>query len=128
MTARARIAAVIGAEQAIGGSTALLEWLDPAEEPAVKQSDFGLVLGPAVVTPDELDPASAAVRLCDDAREVAGAPAAFSWDAAVALAGRRTRLRPGDLIVGPPVAVLEGVSSGVQVDVEGIGTLDCPIA
>ena len=59
---------------------------------------------------------------------MAGVPGAFSWAAAIALAARRTRLRPGELIVGPPVAVLEGVSTGVQVDVEGIGTLDCPIA
>ena len=128
VTARARLAAVIGAEGAIGGSTAMLEWLDPAEDLVVKQSDFGLVLGPTVVTPDELDPASVEFRLRDEAREVAGVPGAFSWAAAIALAARRTRLRPGELIVGPPVAVLEGVSTGVQVDVEGIGTLDCPIA
>ena len=56
LTACARVAAVIGAEGEIGGFSALLEWQDPAESPAVKQSDFGLVLGPVVVTPDEIDP------------------------------------------------------------------------
>src|SRR6476619_6589464 len=52
LTARGRIAVVIGAGGEIGGTTALLEWHDPAEPLDVKRSDFGLVLGPVVVTAD----------------------------------------------------------------------------
>ena len=61
--AQARLAAVIGAGGEIGGYSALLEWVDAAVQPEVKQSDFGLVLGPTVVTPDELDPSSVGLRL-----------------------------------------------------------------
>jgi len=63
LSAWARIAVVVGAGGEIGGLTAMLEWRDPTEQPLVKEADFGNVLGPAVVTPDELDPASPAVRL-----------------------------------------------------------------
>ena len=45
---------MIGAGGEIGGTTAMVEWHDPAEQPDVKQSDFGIVLGPVVVTPDEI--------------------------------------------------------------------------
>lgn len=126
LTARARIAAVIGAEGAIGGYSSLVEWHDPAEQPAVKQSDFGLVLGPAVATPDEVDPETAALEL--DGKDVdAGSRELFSWTEATALAARRTALRPGDVIAGPSVAEVEGVSGGVRFAVEGIGVLDCPL-
>jgi hypothetical protein len=127
LTACARIAAVIGADGAIGGTTALLEWQDPAEQPEAKQSDFGIVLGPTVVTPDEIEPATAVCRLRGNGRDEAGISTPFSWPEAIALAARRTALRPGDVIAGPPVVVLEGVSGGVQLEVEGIGTLDCPL-
>ena len=127
LTACARIAAVIGAGGAIGGYSALLEWQDPAEQPAAKQSDFGLVLGPIVVTPDEIEPASAVCQLRVGDRQETGAPALFSWPEAISLAARRTLLRPGDVIAGPPVVALDGVTPGAQLEVEGIGTLDCPI-
>ena len=126
VTACGRIAAVIGADGAIGGFSALLEWQDPAELPIVKQSDFGIVLGPTVVTPDEFEPASAPCQLRADGRHDAAAPTPFSWSDAIALAARRTLLRPGDVVAGPPVVVLDAVAGGVQLEVEGIGTLDCP--
>ncbi len=126
LTAHARIAAIIGAEGAIGGYSGLLEWDDPAEEPAAKQSDFGLVLGPTVVTPDEIDPATLVCRLGADDREQTVGQTPFSWPEAVELAARRTVLRPGDVVAGPPVASLDRITSGAQLEVEGIGTLDCP--
>lgn len=128
LTACARLAAVIGAGGAIGGYSALLEWQDPAEQPAAKQSDFGIVLGPTVMTPDGLEPATAEFQLRGDGREEAGVPAPFSWPEAILLAARRTTLRPGDVVAGPPVAVLAGVPAGVRLEVEGIGVLDCPLA
>jgi fumarylacetoacetate (FAA) hydrolase len=127
LSAGARVAAVIGAGGEIGGTTAMLEWHDPAEVPVVKQSDFGLVLGPTVVTPDELDPGSIAFWLRGDDGEAAGSPEPFSWLDAIALAGRRTALRPGDVIAGPPVVALDDLRDGVRLEVEGIGTLVCPV-
>ena len=127
LTAQARIVAVIGAGGEIGGMTGLVEWIDLAEEPAAKQCDFGLVLGPAVLTPDEIDPATVSCRLTGEGRELEGAPGPFSWPDAIAVAGRRTTLRPGDVIAGPPVLALEAVSDGVELTVDGIGTLPCPI-
>ncbi len=127
LSARARIAVVIGADGEIGGTTAMVEWRDPAEQPGVKQSDFGIVLGPVVVTPDETGPAGLECRLTAGERDVEGAPAPFVWAEAIALAGHRTTLRPGDVIAGPPVVVLDGVDGDVELEVEGIGTLACPV-
>jgi hypothetical protein len=128
LTACAHIAAVIGAEGEIGGYSCLLEWQDPTELPPVKQSDFGLVLGPVVVTPDEIDPNAVAIRLAGDGRSEEASPAPFSWSDAIALAARRTVLRPGDVITGPPVATLTHVEAGVRFEIECIGALDCPLA
>lgn len=127
LTACARIAAVIGAKGKVGGFSGLIEWQDPTEQPAAKQSDFGIVLGPTVVTPDEIDPAAVALRLEADGRREERAPAPFSWPDAIGLTARRTVLRPGDVIAGPPVAALAGITSGVQLEIDGIGPLDCPL-
>src|SRR6476659_7420681 len=40
LRARARVAAVIGAGEEIGGYSGLVEWFDPSAEPDVKQADF----------------------------------------------------------------------------------------
>lgn len=128
LTACARIAAVIGAEGVIGGYSGLLEWQDPAELSTVKQSDFGVVLGPVVVTTDELDPSASTVRLEVADRHEDASASLFPWSDAIALAARRTVLRPGDVIAGPPVAKLTDVSAHVRLEIEGIGALDCPLA
>ena len=128
LSAWARIAVVIGAAGEIGGTTAMVEWHDPAEQPAVKQSDFGIVIGPVVVTPDEIEPASLACRLTAGDRSADGRAAPFAWAKALELAGRRTALRPGDVIAGPPVVVLEEVEGGVELEIDGIGVLACPLA
>lgn len=127
LRACARIAAVIGAGGEVGGYSAVLEWQDTAEEPAVKQSDFAIVLGPLVVTADELDLAAANCRLHGDGRQAEGAPGLFSWPDAISLAGRRTVLRPGDVVSGPPVTFLDDVTASVVLEVDGIGHLDCPL-
>jgi hypothetical protein len=79
-----------------------------------------------VVTPDETAGVSLACRLTSAERSVAGAPATFSWPEALALARHRTVLRPGDVIAGPPVVVLDGIDADTVLEVEGIGTLACP--
>lgn len=127
LTACARVAAVIGAEGKIGGFSALLEWHDPTEQPSVKQSDFGLVLGPVVVTPDELDSDTVVVRLDAGSRREEASSADFVWADAIALAARRTVLRPGDVIAGPSLATIPDVDRGVRLEIEGIGVLDCPL-
>jgi hypothetical protein len=127
LSALARIAAVIGAGGEIGGYSAIVQWHDPSESPDVKQTDFGIALGPAVVTPDELDPAGLACRLSGGGSESVGGSGGFSWADAIALASHRTVLRPGDVIAGPPVVVLDAVDGGVELEVEGIGTLACPL-
>jgi PAS domain-containing protein len=75
-----RIAAIIGADGAIGGFTPLVEWVAPQLHGA-KQRDFALTLGPVVTTPDE------------------GLPPGADWEGLVAHATENTTLYPGDLIV-----------------------------
>ena len=125
--ARARVAAVIGARGEIGGYSGLVEWVDPRAEPEVKRSDFGLVLGPSVATPDELDPSAVGVRVRGEGAEELATLGGFEWAEAAALAGRRTTLRPGDVLGGPVVLELEA-SSGVDLDVDGAGTLRARLA
>jgi glycine/D-amino acid oxidase-like deaminating enzyme len=75
-----RVAAIIGADGAIGGFTPLVEWVAP-QLVGAKQRDFALELGPVVTTPDE------------------GAPPGVDWEQLVAHAAENTTLFPGDLIV-----------------------------
>jgi hypothetical protein len=103
----ARVAAVIGDAPAIGGFTILAEVRAP-ELPAPKDRDFALILGPVVVTPDELTPRD------------------FDWDAAVQLAGRNTALYPGDVLAAPAHEILHP-GEAVEVEVDGIGVLRNPI-
>lgn len=75
-----RVAAIIGADGAIGGFTPLVEWVAP-QLGGAKQRDFALTLGPVVTTPDE------------------GMPLGIEWESLVAHASENTMLYPGDLIV-----------------------------
>jgi hypothetical protein len=75
-----RVAAIIGADGAIGGFTPLVEWVAPQLNGA-KQRDFALTLGPVVSTPDE------------------GIPAGVDWEQLVEHAAEHTVLFPGELIV-----------------------------
>lgn len=127
LSAVARLVAVVGAGEAIGGFSALLEWVSDAPPP--KDSDFAVLVGPLVVTPDELDPSLASCTIgWNGATAATGGPAAFDWEEARSLAARGTHLRPGDLIAGPPLAVLAGVARGaVRLDLGGVGTLSCRV-
>ena len=102
-----RLAAVVGLDAAIGGWTGLAEWRAP-ELAQPKDRDFALVLGPVLDT--ELD---------DD----------FDWEAARALAELNTRLRPGDLLAGPVLALHEDVASGpLELEIAGVGRLAAIVA
>lgn len=109
LSAFVRVAAVIGADEAVGGYTILGEWRVSGVEPP-KDRDFALALGPVVVTPDEFADASG-----------------FDWTAATALAAAGTVLYPGDLIAGPVLRVIEAIPS-VALEVDGIGTLEQRLA
>jgi hypothetical protein len=107
-----RVAAVIGAEGAIGGFTGLAEWRAPSLRPP-KDRDFALGLGPVVVTPDEV-----------------GVDSAFDWVAAVELAAAGTVLYPGDILAAPALAERNGIGAGerVSMEVAGIGTVEQRVA
>jgi hypothetical protein len=102
LDAAQRLAAVIGAGGEIGGWTGLLEWRSP-ELAAPKDRDFALLLGPAVET-----------QHAD----------AFEWESARALAAENTRLRPGDLLVGPVLELYEEIATGgFFASFDGLGEL-----
>ena len=123
LTVLPRLAGVIGREQGIEGFTVLAELRDPTRA-APKDRDFALVLGPVVVTPDELGDLSldVAVRVGGEERATARFDG-FDWSAARDLAADGTRLRTGDVIAGPPAAVVEGALGQVEIEVAAIGVL-----
>jgi hypothetical protein len=99
-----RPAAVIGADQVVGGITLMNVLTAPALGGA-KARDFALVLGPVVVTPDE------------------GVPAVeVDWNRLLSHAAHNTHLLPGDLIAADPIST-GAVDGVVEVGVEGIGSL-----
>ena len=124
-----RLAAVIGAEGAIGGFSAYADWRAPHRVPP-KDRDFGSVLGPVVVTPDELAAVTfeTVVRV-DGEDRYHDSLGGFDWDSARELAAEGTALRPGELIASPSPGTLEGVEAGAHVELEiaGIGVLETRI-
>jgi hypothetical protein len=125
LTLTPRIAAVVGAGGAIGGFTVCADWRRPGAPPP-KDRDFALGLGPAVVTPDELDvEVLEAVVLVDGDEQLRGRPAAFDWELGRAFAAEGTVLYPGDVLVGPAAGQIDRIDPGraVTLEVEGIGSL-----
>lgn len=111
-----RLTAVTGASGAIGGVTLLAEWRARELEPP-KDRDFALVLGPLVVTLDELPgELEVAVRVDGEERVRTAVPAA--WEPLRAHAARGTELRPGDLLAAPAVGETGGLLAGASVVVE----------
>ena len=120
-----RLAAVVGADRALGGTTIFAEWRDPGR-PSPKDRDFALGLGPLLVTLDALETEGleGVVRV-DGVERLRARFGGFDWEAARELAADGTWLRPGDLLAGPALGVVDGVAAGssVEVDVAGIGAL-----
>jgi hypothetical protein len=119
----ARLAGVIGGDREIAGFTLLAEWRRPGRVPP-KDRDFALGLGPVVVTPDELDPdgLEAVVRV-DGEERLRNRYHGFDWTAARDLAADGTRLYPGDLLAGPPLAPVEVEPGAVEIEAPPIGAL-----
>jgi fumarylacetoacetate (FAA) hydrolase len=138
------LAAIIGADQRIGGFTVMNDWsardlqrkemkvgLGPS-----KGKDFATSLGPIVVTADEFDGASGTMIARVNGEERSRGSVAdmhHSWDAIVAHAARNTHLRPGDVLGSGTVGtgcILE-LGDGrwlqrgdvVELEIEGIGVL-----
>lgn len=129
LAASGRLAAVVGAHGSIGGFTACVQWCAPGL-PTPKDVDFGLVTGPVVVTPEDFaaDGLNASI-VWDVGGNTEGLVARFDWRQAAAFALAGTVLRPGDLLVGPPAVVLDGVTGGVvTLTIDEIGSLACPLA
>jgi Fumarylacetoacetate (FAA) hydrolase family len=120
-----RLAAVIGAEGAVGGLTLFGEWRDEARA-VPKDRDFALAIGPYVVTPDELPATNVAPTVRVDGERAPTGPApAFDWEEALALARDGTTLRPGDLVAGPAYGSVP-VPAGAEAEISAgpLGTLD----
>jgi len=101
-----RLAAIVGAEQRVGGYTLMNDW-DAPELSGTKAVDFAISLGPIVVTPDEL-------QLPD-----------VDFDTLVAHAAANTRLLPGDVITAPGGSRKEMLGPGDtgEVDMQPFGAL-----
>jgi fumarylacetoacetate (FAA) hydrolase len=138
------VAAIIGADDRIGGFTIMNDWsardLQRAEMKVgigpSKGKDFATSLGPIVVTPDEFDGTSATMVARVNGEERSRGRLAdmhHSWEAIVAHAVRNTRLRAGDVLgsgtVGTGCIFEHGdgrwLQPGdvVELEVEGIGIL-----
>lgn len=126
LTLLARVAGVIGADGAVAGFTIFADWHEPGRVPP-KDRDFAAGLGPIVVTPDELDPGGleAIIRIVGRER-VHDTLGDFDWQCAQELAADGTRLYPGDLLVGPALAAVDGIPHGssIELEVPGIGVLE----
>jgi 2-keto-4-pentenoate hydratase/2-oxohepta-3-ene-1,7-dioic acid hydratase in catechol pathway len=132
---RLALAAVIGAEGGIGGFTLANAWsardLARAEREAgygpSKSADFGISLGPVVVTPDEFAGHRLVARV--NGEERCGADLrelVHPWQELVAHAARNTVLRPGELLVAATAAAGgPALARGdvVELEAEGIGVL-----
>jgi 2-keto-4-pentenoate hydratase/2-oxohepta-3-ene-1,7-dioic acid hydratase in catechol pathway len=119
-----RLAALIGADTAIGGVTLLAEWRAPTLEPP-KDRDFGLVLGPLVVTPDELPASLEVVARVDGEEQLRADGGGVDWEELRAYAAAGTELKTGDVLAAPAVGRLEALRSGALVEIaaEPIGVL-----
>jgi 2-keto-4-pentenoate hydratase/2-oxohepta-3-ene-1,7-dioic acid hydratase in catechol pathway len=129
------LAAVIGADGAIGGITLANDWtardLERAERASgcgpSKSKDFALSIGPVLVTPDELDSAGAIAARVDGAERgrLELGELGFAWQELVDHAARNTALRPGELLVCSVPVGEPWLAPGdlVELDLEGVGVL-----
>ena len=125
LTLLPRLAAVIGADGAVGGFSCYADWRAPQRVPP-KNRDFGSVLGPVVVTPDDVAGATfeTVVRV-DGEERLRDSLGGFEWELARSLAAQGTTLRPGDVLVSPAAGEVDAIAPGATVELEvgGIGVL-----
>jgi len=107
------VAAVVGADGALGGCTLANTWRAP-DLPGAKSRDFALSIGPLV------DTERTSFILCAGSRQLELAP---EWDALLAHAALNTSLRPGDLLVvdgGPGGVLAPGDAAELSADDLGV--------
>ena len=126
------LAAVIGADEQIGGFTIMNDWFAPDLQPS-KHRDFATSLGPVVVTPDELpDAPEAVVRVNGQEWPARTSSPSVSGGRRWSGAALNTRLLPGDVLGSG--ALLRGDAKPlrpgdrVELEVEGIGVLANSVA
>jgi fumarylacetoacetate (FAA) hydrolase len=119
-----RVAAVIGAESAIGGLTVMNDWT-AADLESAKDKDFATSIGPVVVTLDELGESLQAVARVNG-EERLQAEVQVPWEELAARAARNTALVAGDLL-GADGLTGEGAplraGDEVELEVAGLGVL-----
>jgi 2-keto-4-pentenoate hydratase/2-oxohepta-3-ene-1,7-dioic acid hydratase in catechol pathway len=93
-----RLAAIVGADGAVGGYTLMNDWHAP-DLPGVKAFDFATSLGPIVMTPDQYT-----ANVVD-------------FQALLAHAAQNTRLLPGEVIAAPGGHRHEPARAGDTVEV-----------
>jgi fumarylacetoacetate (FAA) hydrolase len=119
-----QMAAVIGANGALGGFTIMNDWRARDLTPS-KDTDFATSIGPVVVTRDELgDPMVVRIN-GEEAERRSLREAVHSWEAILGRAAQNTRLLPGDLIGVGKAGSKRQLQPGdiVELEVEGIGVL-----
>ena len=105
-----RPAAVVGADEVVGGFTLLLEVRAVGLAPP-KDRDFALVLGPSVLTPEEWRPPG------------------FDWDGALAYARANTVLRAGDVVAGTAVRrAAPGANGSISLELQPLGAVAAAIS
>lgn len=119
-----QIAAVIGANGAIGGVTIMNDWRARNLTPA-KDTDFATSIGPVVVTLEELGDAMVVRINGEEAERRSLGESAQSWGEILDRASQNTRLLPGDLIGIGKAGSKRKLEPGdvVELEVEGIGVL-----
>ena len=134
------VAAVIGADGAIGGVTLANDWtardLERAERESgfgpSKSKDFAMSIGPVLVTPDELLPGVASARVNGEQRAQLDLGAlAYTWQELAEHAARNTTLRPGELLlcsIGSSGGPWLEAGDVVELELEGVGVLRNHIA
>ena len=119
-----RLAAVVGAEGAIGGFTAMIDWT-ARDLPPAKDKDFATSIGPVVVTPEGLEwPVRVSARVNGEERIARQLDP--PWDELVSRAARNTELVAGDLLGAdgfPAAPPWLQPGDTVEVEADGLGVL-----
>jgi hypothetical protein len=124
IVADAGLAGLVGPEAVVAVSP--VARLRAAELSPPKDRDFAIVLGPWFTTLDEV-PGAIALRVSNGDTTHAAAADGFDWETARRFAGENTRLRVGDLLLGPPAVVADVGPGPVRLDAGALGRLELAV-
>jgi hypothetical protein len=120
----AALAGLVGPDTVVAVSP--VARLRAAELSPPKDRDFAIVLGPWFTTLDEV-PGAIALRVSNGDTTHAAAADGFDWETARRFAGENTRLRVGDLLLGPPAVVADVGPGPVRLDAGALGRLELAV-